>query len=128
MQMMRRSDAVAAIRRKLLDLVDEERSMCQAAGQRGIYCRGFLKLTDEQLRRDYSWLLKRNPSMSRVELEDLANRWQLARQIVQDVPISCDAQTLEKDTCQGWERFDDATIARFHRELVGKDIFIEPAA
>jgi hypothetical protein len=39
--------------------------------------------------------------MSREELEDLDNRWQLARQIVGDLPIACDVQQKEGDSCGG---------------------------
>jgi hypothetical protein len=105
-------------------MVDEDHSMCQVASERGIYCRGFARLGDEQLSQRYSWLLKNNPWMSREEVEEMANRWELARQIVNRVPIACDSQALEKDTCAGWENFDDATIARFYRELIGEEIRI----
>ena len=121
---MNRDDAVAAIRAKLIDMVDEDHCMCQVAGGSGIYCHGFGRLTEDQLRQRYSWLLKINPSMDRRELENRANRWELARQIVHQVPIACDAQNLERDTCNGWAGFDDATIARFYMDLVGEEIDI----
>jgi hypothetical protein len=123
---MNRNEALAAIRRRLLDFVDEDHSMCQVAGERGIMCHGFSRLTEEQLRKRYSWLLKINPSMRRTELEHLANKWEVARQAVQHVPISCDAQALEKDTCEGWDGFDDETIARFYKELIGQEIRVGP--
>lgn len=122
---MTRNEAVAAIRKRLLEFVDDDYSMCQVAGDRGIMCHGFRQLTDDELRRRYSWLVRTDPTMSRAKLEHLANTWQLARQIVRRVPISCDAQALEKDTCKGWCDFDDATIARFYEELIGEDITIE---
>jgi hypothetical protein len=123
-----RAEAVATIRKRLLDMVDEDHSMCQVASERGVYCCGFGRLTDEQLRQRYSWLLKNNPRMSREALEQMANRWELARQTVNRVPIACDSQTLEKDTCAGWENFDDATIARFYQELVGEQIRVADPA
>ena len=121
---MTRNEAIKAIRAKLLEMVDDDHSMCRIATERGIYCRGFQRLTDEEMKQRYAWLLRRNPNMNRGELEDLANRWQLARQIVDQVPISCDAQALEHDTCDGWATFDDATLVRYYRELVGGDIAI----
>lgn len=121
---MTRDEAIRAIRARLLELVDDDHSMCQVAAEKGIYCRGFRRLTDAELKQRHSWLMRRNPDMSREQLEDFANRWQLARQIVDQVPISCDVQMLEHDTCEGWSTFDDATIARFHRELVGVEIAI----
>ena len=110
-------------------MVDEDHSMCQVAAERGIYCCGFGRLGDEQLRQSYSWLLRNNPRMSREELEEAANKWELARQIVNQVPIACDSQALEKDTCAGWETFDDATIGRFYQELIGEEIkVVDPAS
>ena len=124
MTTMSRMEAIRAIRAKLIELTDDEHSMCQVASEKGIYCRGFRQLTDDQLKERYAWLLRRHPDLSRQELEDLANRWQLARQIVDRVPISCDVQTIEQDTCAGWDRFDDAEIVGFYRELLGADVVI----
>lgn len=118
-----REGAIRAIRAKLLELVDDDHSMCQVARDKGIFCRGF-DLSDDEFRQRYSWLTRKDRSMSREELEDRANRWQLARQIVNKVPISCDAQALERDTCEGWDRFDDATLARFYLELTGQEVTI----
>ncbi|HKY32952.1 MAG TPA: hypothetical protein VJV23_10475 [Candidatus Polarisedimenticolia bacterium] len=123
MKTLTRSQAIEAIRARLLEMVDDDHSMCRVAGEKGIYCRGFRDLTDEQLRRKYYWLHKDRP-LSRGQMEDLADRWQLARQIVDQVPISCDAQCLEKDTCEGWNGFDDAQLARYYRELIGDDVSV----
>lgn len=124
MTRMTRDGAVAAIRARLIEMVDEDHCMCQVAGGNGIYCHGFGRLTEDQLRQRYSWLLRIDASMDRKELENRANKWELARQIVHEVPIACDAQDMEKDTCSGWAGFDDETIARFYRDLVGEEIVI----
>jgi hypothetical protein len=124
MQSLTRDQAIAAIRRKLLTIVDDEHSMCQIAAQKGIYCHGFAQYTDEQLKERYSWLVQRHPGIEREELEDLANRWNIARQIVDKVPLACDAQQCEHDTCLGWDGFDNATLARYYRELLGHEIAV----
>jgi hypothetical protein len=121
---MTRQEAVQAIRRKILEMVDDEHSMCRIAAEKGIFCHGFRQHTDEELRERYDWLLRNKPDMSREELEDLANRWQLARQVVNQVPVSCDAQTIERDTCRGWDTFDDDALARFYLELLGVQVEI----
>lgn len=121
---MTREMLIDAIRAKLIELTDSEHSMCQVATEKGIYCLGFRKFTDEQLRDKYKWLLRRNPNVTRQELEDLANRWQIARQIVDQVPLSCDAQAREHDTCDSWDTFDDATLARYYRELAGEEVLV----
>ena len=43
--------------------------------------------SDEQLRQGHSWLLKNNLRMSREALEKVGNKWELARQMVNRVPI-----------------------------------------
>jgi hypothetical protein len=125
MNTLTRNETIHAIRSKLLEMVDDDHSMCRVASEKGIYCRGERRFTEEELKQRYSWLLRRKPAMSREELEDLANRWQLARQIVDKVPLSCDAQTMEHDTCKGWDTFDEVTLARFYHELVGGDIAVK---
>lgn len=124
MNTLTRSQAIHAIRKRLLEMVDDEHSMCQVAAEQGVFCRGFGRYTDEQLRDRYDWLLKKNPEMTRKELEDLANRWQIARQVVNRVPIACDAQSIERDTCQGWDEFDNGTLADYYRQLMGEEVTI----
>ena len=102
-------------------MTDDEHSMCQVATEKGIYCRGFRRLSDEVFRERHDWLVHRNPGASRAEIEDLANKWQLARQIVDRVPLSCDAQLREHDTCDGWNEFTNQDLERFCREIVGKN-------
>ena len=118
---MSRAEAIRRLREALVAMTDDEHSMCKVASQKGIYCHGFRRLTDEQFRERYDWLVKRNPKASRQEIEILANRWQLARQIVDRVPISCDAQLKEHDTCDGWNEFTNEEIERFCREILHKN-------
>lgn len=121
---MSRREAVEAIRRKILEMVDDEHSACQVAAERGILCHGFKQDTEEQLRERYDWLVKRKPDATREELEEMANRWQLARQVVRNVPLACDAQTSDRDSCGGWDDFDNETIARFYQEMLGEEITV----
>ena len=121
---LNRSEAIAAIRKRLLEMIDDDHSMCQVAAEHEICCHGFARLNDEQLHQRYSWLLRNNPGMSRQELMEAANRWELARQAVNQVPISCDSQCIEKDTCEGWDGFNDATIARYFQEILGEQVEI----
>jgi hypothetical protein len=121
MDIINRTDAIAAIRARLLELTDADHSMCRVAAERGILCRGFAQFNDAELRDHYAWLLRRNPTMSREELEELANRWQLAREIVDKVPISCDAQAREHDICHGWDGFDNATLGRYYQQMTGHE-------
>jgi hypothetical protein len=125
MRTLTRAEAIAELRRALLDLVDDQHSMCEVAARNGIYCLGFRRLDDDELRKRYAWLAKKNPGGSRADLEDLANRWQLARQVVHDVPLSCDAQAAEHDLCGGWDDFSAEALVEFHQKIRGETIQIE---
>jgi hypothetical protein len=127
MKNVTRDQAIDAIRGKLLTLVDDEHSMCQVASRLGIYCGGFSQDTTGELRRRYDWIVKNQPWLNRKELEDKANRWQLARQFVMGTLISCDTQAEDHErhhTCQGWREFSDEKLAGFHRDLLGEEIEI----
>lgn len=110
-----RSAAIALVRAKLLELVDDDRSVCRVAAERGIFCRGFCRYSDLELRRRYWWLA--GPAMSRTKIEDRANRWQLARQLYHDLPLACDVQQRDQDSCKGWDDFSNEELTQFYREL-----------
>ena len=124
-----RDEAINAIRAKLLTLVDDQHSMCQVASRLGILCEGFSQWKTRELRQRYGWIVENRPEIRRDELEDLANRWQLARQFVLGTLISCDTQEGEHEehhTCHGWREFTDEQIVTFHRDLLGEEIQIDP--
>jgi hypothetical protein len=108
----------------MLKLTDDESSICKVAAERGIFCQGFHRYSDGTLRRCYSWLDKRRPGLSREELEDLANRWQLARQEVDQLPLACDVQQKEHDSCGGWDDFSNEELSGFYHELTGRRLVI----
>ena len=119
-----RSEAINLLRNELLKQLDGETSACKLAAEKGIFCHGFGRFGDGELRRRYSWIAKRRPEMPREELEEIANRWQLARQDVDQLPIACDVQTCEHDMCNGWNDFSNEDLGRFYQELTGKNIVI----
>lgn len=119
-----RNDAVALLRVELLKITDDDNSICKVASERGIFCHGFQRSSDGGLRRCYAWLDKRRPGMSRAELEDLANTWQLARQEVDQLPLACDVQQKEHDSCGGWDDFSNEDLSRFYNELTGRDLVV----
>lgn len=121
---LQREEAVARLKRFLLLLVDEEHSMCKIAAEKGILCGGFTQYSDRDLKRRYAWLVERDPGMNRTELEESANKWQLARQLVHNLPIACDTQAVERDTCRGWDDFSDQELAHYCHEILGQKIEI----
>ena len=130
MDAITRGQAIDKLRAKMLALVDDEHCMCAVASRLQIGCGGFSQWTFTELKERYDWIVKRRPHITRAELEELANRWQLARQFVQDTLLSCDTQTHEHHhrICEGWEGFSDEDLARFHRELSGEEVEVLPDA
>ena len=119
-----RTAAIGRLRKELLKLTDDDHSMCAVAAEKGVFCRGFRQYTDQELRSRYDWIVQRNPTATRDELEQLANLWQLARQVFDGVPIACDAQQREHDTCNGWDDFTNEELARHWKEILGQDVTI----
>lgn len=120
--MLSRESAVAEIRTTLMQSTDAETSICKAAADHGIFCHGFSQFTSNELRRRYGWIVRKRPGMSRAELEDIANNWQLAQQEVHDTPLACDVQTKLHDTCCGWDDFSNEQIAGFYQQLTGREV------
>jgi hypothetical protein len=124
MKTLTRQQAIDAIRHEILKLVDDEHSACEVAGRLGIFCRGFKHFSDTELEKKYDWIVKKRNVKSRAELEDLANRWQIARQFVQNKELSCDVQLVENDTCSGWNEFSNVTLEKYYLELVKEPVQI----
>jgi len=123
-QALTRTDAISLLRQALIQNTDEENSICKVAAERGVFCKGFHRYTDEELRKRYDWIVAKNPLMTRDELERIANDWQLAQQEVYELPISCDVQMKVYDTCRGWNDFTNEQLAKFYYQLTGDEIAI----
>lgn len=130
-QRLTRQQAIDALRAKLRELTDDEHCVCRVAREKHVYCGGFSQWTYEELRERYAFIVKTRPHASRPELEDLANRWQLAQQFVKGTELSCDTQTEVHHTCEGFDGFSNERLEGFHRDLLGAPVEIvdpEPAA
>jgi hypothetical protein len=128
MKTMTREETIEALRRALLDLTDDEHCICAVASKLHVFCGGFSQWKSHELRERYDWIVKRNSRITRAELEELANRWQLARQFVRDTPLACDTQTIEHHTCGGWDDFTDEKLAEHLTELTGEEVRVLPRA
>ena len=118
-----RADAVSQLQRELTRIAaTEDHSICQAAKRRGIFCHGFDHYTDDQFRQRYAWLVRHDPTISREKLEEIADRWQLSRQEAYGLPLACDVQTIERETCRGWNEFSNEDLARFCEEILGSRV------
>ncbi len=113
-----RASLITELRNELALRANGDMSICRLAAETGVFCRGFRRYSDEELRQRYDWIAKKTET--RGELEDVADRWQMARQEVDHVPTSCDVQQIEHDGCNGWDDFSDDELSRFLTALKGK--------
>ncbi len=119
-----RDEAIKLLREKFLTLVDDENSICKVAAEKGIFCQGFQRYSDFELRKRYRWIARKDRRFTREEIEDLANRWQLARQDVDDLPLACDVQKLEQDSCRGWDDFSNEELAKVVWQMTGRQVTV----
>ncbi len=124
MKTLTRAEAIDALRARFLQLVDDDHCMCWVASKLHLFCGGFSQWTSRELRERYDWIVRRHPHIARQELEDLANRWQLARQFVRETPLSCDTQAIEHHTCLGWGGLTDEQLAASLKEASGEEVTI----
>ena len=117
-----RQTLITALRSELAKRANGEMSICKLAAKTGVFCKGLKRYSDAEIAERYGWIVRRNPDISRPELEEIADRWQMARQDVEGVATSCDVQQLEHDTCGGWDDFSNEDLSRFLRELTGRQV------
>jgi hypothetical protein len=122
MKRITRPQCIKDLQEKMRRMVDSEHSMCDVAAKKGLYCKGFKQWSFEELKQRYDWIAAARPDITREELEKIANTWQLARQEVFGTALSCDTQTIEHDTCKGFDGWSDEDLARFHADLCGEPV------
>jgi len=124
-EIVSRPSLIVSLREELRSRANGEMSICKLAAQTGIFCKGFRRYTDGELKERYSWIAKKHPDASRQELETVADRWQLARQDVLGATTSCDVQQFEHDACDGWDDFSNEDLAAFLRQLTGRSVVVK---
>ncbi len=119
-----RAEAIGKLRHHLLRLTDEEHSICQVASALGIFCPGFRRWHDNEFHRRWKEVLGASSHLTRAQMEELANVWQLAEQIRHGVALACDAQTITHGACRGWNEFSNDAIAQFCSDIFGRNVTI----
>jgi hypothetical protein len=119
-----REGAIDLLRAELLKRAGDDVSVCKLAAEKNIFCRGFHRGSDADLRRRFHWIDEKDPAMPQAEVEEVVDRWQLARQEVNQLPTACDVQQREHDGCNGWTDFSNDELSRFCRELAGRDVVV----
>ena len=124
MSSLTRDEAISRLRNEFVAMTDDEHCMCRVAADRGIFCRGFNQFSEDELRQRYWWIVRRRPSLTREQLEQIANDWQLTQQEVKDVPVACDVQARLHDTCRGWDDFSNDQLAQVYQQLTGETVLV----
>jgi hypothetical protein len=110
------------LRQALLTLCDGEHSMCQVAAERGIFCRGFRRWNASEFDRRWRFAIGRSTHLSRAQMEEFANVWQLSEQLRQRVALACDAGVNGPGGCRGWNEFSNADLSRFCADVLGLSV------
>ena len=128
MKTLPRSQAIHDIRASLMQLVDEEHSICEVAARLHIFCGGFAQWTFHELKQRFPTIVRSRPRITRKQLEELANRWQIARQTVHGTEFACDAQMHEikgLQVCRGWNEFTNEQLEQFYAQVLGEQVSVE---
>ena len=115
-----RDEAIACLRAHLASIADQERSICRVAAECGIFCRGFRRWNDREFHERWKATLGVSTHLTRSQMEQLADLWQLYEQLRHGVDLACDLPADAPSACHGWEEFSDQEIKGFCREVIGQ--------
>ena len=73
-----RREAIDDLRTALSEVSGDEHSICQVAKEKGLFCHGFAQWKLHELKAQYPQITRSRPRLTRDEMEDLADRWQMA--------------------------------------------------
>lgn len=121
-QVWHRDDAISRLRASLVAMTDADHSLCQVAAERRIFCRGFRRWGEAEFDRRWRKFIGRSTHLSRAQMEEYANLWELGEQIRRRVSLACDAQSAQKGPCRGWNEFSNAELARFCSDVLGANV------
>ena len=115
-----RPQAIEEIRRIMNALPQDDQCACAIAERYGIFCKGFARYSDAELKQRFAWIARPRPGVSRAELERLASAYHRGRQEVTGAEICCDVETREHCGCDGWNTFDNTALEDFYQRLTGR--------
>jgi hypothetical protein len=115
-----RTEAIANLRSRLMGIADGEHSICKVAAERGIFCRGFRRWNDREFHDRLKGSLGVSTHLTRPQMEELADLWQLTEQLSLGLALICDAPPAARAACRGWDEFTDLELQSFEREMIGQ--------
>ena len=119
-----RAEVIVRLRARLSKLAEPDHCVCETAGRLGIFCKGFRALPDADFRERFEGFAGKRKGQPRQALEALAGLDHWRRREAMGASICCDVETREPAICAGWNRFDAATLERYHRALIGTPVEI----
>ena len=114
-----RQEAIRRLRAALQPMCGPDRSMCEVAASRGIFCRGFRRWHDSEFHLRWKAALGTSTHLSREQIERLADLWQLTEQVRCGVTFACDVTACQQGACRGWDEFTNDELGRFCRDILG---------
>lgn len=127
-QVLTREEAIRSLRTALQPMCSADRSMCDVAAERGIFCRGFRRWPDSEFHRRWKGALGTSTHLTRAQMERLTDLWQLTEQLRCGVAFACDVNARVPGACRGWDEFENSALERFCADLLGKSVVIGSGA
>ena len=98
--------------------------MCRAAAEEGIFCRGFRRWPEREFHDRWKGHIGTSSHLTRSQMEELADFWQLSEQIFRRDALVCDAVARTPGGCRGWDEFTNGELEGFCRELLGLEVAV----
>ena len=117
-----RPEAISRLRDHLLAMTDGENSLCRVAAEQGIFCRGFRRWSVPEFDRRWRDFIGRSTHLSRSQMEEYANLWQLTEQVACGIALACDRAETAPAPCRGWNEFSNAVLGQFCADLLGENV------
>lgn len=117
---IRRAAAIARLREVLARMTRAGECTCRVAADRHVFCHGFRRDTQTDLRMRYAHTI--DVTGKRGAVEERANEYHLRRTAEEGAELACDVQQRYYETCRGWDEFSNDQLARFCFELLGQRV------
>ena len=124
MQVWTRPEAIDRLRVALLAICGGERTMCRAAAAEGIFCHGFRRWPESEFHDRWKRHIGTSTHLTRNQMEELADLWQLSEQVSRRDSLICDSQTAFPGACRGWNEFSDADLEAFCLDILALRVTI----
>lgn len=115
-----RESAIERLRHVLAANTPEGQCTCRYAAERNVFCRGFHRDAQTEIRMRYAAVI--DVSGLRTAVEERANEYQLRRAREEGGAVSCDVQQRSYETCCGWDDFTNEQLGQFCFELIGERV------